>query len=347
MGSGCSEPSHSLAAQQSREVFESRAAVLSITPWCGVTKLAAASSRSDLVRDQATLAGGREEPPALDWPAVAALLAESAELPAVLLGASGEVLLITPAAGRALGWAAESVGSEWIREHVEPHAAEQVRSRFEQALSGALRRFEARVVTARGVALASFEARPVGGGLLLLLEQVTLVPERFQLNDYDYEVQVSGEPFVLNKVWTFAADAEWGRGKCYEVLHGRSARCTHCPIHVAMAAGPRASVRIRSDLEYELTTATATDDACVRVTVRRLAPVSFAAILAAKMDELSERARLSTRERDVFGQLVEGHPLDVIAAKLSISARTVKFHQANLLAKLGADSRSDLMRLIF
>ena len=30
---------------------------------------------------------------------------------------------------------------------------------------------------------------------------------------------------------------------------------------------------------------------------------------------------------------------------LSVSSRTVKFHQGNILQKLGADSRADLLRL--
>jgi len=38
--------------------------------------------------------------------------------------------------------------------------------------------------------------------------------------------------------------------------------------------------------------------------------------------------------------------MEEIALVLAIKPRTVKFHQANLLAKLGAESRLDLFRLI-
>jgi DNA-binding CsgD family transcriptional regulator len=43
---------------------------------------------------------------------------------------------------------------------------------------------------------------------------------------------------------------------------------------------------------------------------------------------------------------VLGQRSDEIATKLSISARTAKFHQANILKKLGVDSRIDLIRLL-
>lgn len=45
--------------------------------------------------------------------------------------------------------------------------------------------------------------------------------------------------------------------------------------------------------------------------------------------------------------LLLGRSLDEIAVSLGISARTVKFHQQNILNKLGADSRVDLIRLVF
>jgi len=41
-----------------------------------------------------------------------------------------------------------------------------------------------------------------------------------------------------------------------------------------------------------------------------------------------------------------GRQLADIATALGISLRTVKYHQANILRKLRADSRVDLMRLI-
>ncbi|MBX3155018.1 MAG: response regulator [Deltaproteobacteria bacterium] len=61
--------------------------------------------------------------------------------------------------------------------------------------------------------------------------------------------------------------------------------------------------------------------------------------------ELVDQARLTGREREVLELLLLGRTHEDIAAMLGISERTSKFHQANLLAKLGAESRLDLMRL--
>jgi DNA-binding response OmpR family regulator len=56
-------------------------------------------------------------------------------------------------------------------------------------------------------------------------------------------------------------------------------------------------------------------------------------------------ARLTDREREVLDLLLLGRTHQDIAAVLGIRERTSKFHQANLLLKLGAESRLDLMRL--
>lgn len=59
-----------------------------------------------------------------------------------------------------------------------------------------------------------------------------------------------------------------------------------------------------------------------------------------------ERVSLLTdREREVFAQLVEGHPNKVIAANLNISPRTVEIHRARVMDKTGARSLSDLVRM--
>lgn len=56
-------------------------------------------------------------------------------------------------------------------------------------------------------------------------------------------------------------------------------------------------------------------------------------------------ADLSPRERDVLQGLVAGKINKIIAHDLSISPRTVEVYRANLMAKTGARSMSELMRL--
>lgn len=62
-------------------------------------------------------------------------------------------------------------------------------------------------------------------------------------------------------------------------------------------------------------------------------------------DALVRQANLTGREREVLELLLLGRTHEDISTVLGISDRTSKFHQANLLAKLGAESRLDLMRL--
>jgi DNA-binding NarL/FixJ family response regulator len=61
--------------------------------------------------------------------------------------------------------------------------------------------------------------------------------------------------------------------------------------------------------------------------------------------EIVAQARLTEREREVLELLLLGRTHEDIAHVLGISERTSKFHQSNLLVKLGAESRLDLMRL--
>jgi DNA-binding NarL/FixJ family response regulator len=61
--------------------------------------------------------------------------------------------------------------------------------------------------------------------------------------------------------------------------------------------------------------------------------------------EIMAQARLTEREREVLELLLLGRTHEDIAHALGITERTSKFHQSNLLVKLGAESRLDLMRL--
>lgn len=66
---------------------------------------------------------------------------------------------------------------------------------------------------------------------------------------------------------------------------------------------------------------------------------------SAKQEAQSRLAELSPRERDVLRGLVAGKINKVIAHELNISPRTVEVYRANLMAKTGARSLSELMRI--
>jgi DNA-binding CsgD family transcriptional regulator len=72
--------------------------------------------------------------------------------------------------------------------------------------------------------------------------------------------------------------------------------------------------------------------------------------LNAALDTLSDsfpaRVTLTPRERVVLAQIVRGFSSKEIARTLGISQRTVEFHRANILAKIGAKNTVDLVRKI-
>lgn len=58
-------------------------------------------------------------------------------------------------------------------------------------------------------------------------------------------------------------------------------------------------------------------------------------------------AALTPRERDVLKGLTRGHPNKTIAYDLGISARTVEVYRANIMAKFGAHSLSEVLHVTF
>lgn len=81
-----------------------------------------------------------------------------------------------------------------------------------------------------------------------------------------------------------------------------------------------------------------------RVTRRALAAVSEA--LTAPMQSLDEHPQLTIREQQVLDGILQGSSNAQLAMDLRISVPTVKTHVSNVLAKLGARSRSHAAALV-
>jgi FixJ family two-component response regulator len=56
-------------------------------------------------------------------------------------------------------------------------------------------------------------------------------------------------------------------------------------------------------------------------------------------------AALTERERDVLRRVIEGKPNKIIADELDISVKTVEFHRAKVMEKMGVDSVAELVQL--
>jgi DNA-binding CsgD family transcriptional regulator len=101
-----------------------------------------------------------------------------------------------------------------------------------------------------------------------------------------------------------------------------------------------------ADDTFRVVTARLVDENTVRVTVRCLEAGVLPDLVDAKIARVAEASGLSDRERQVLQLLLRGRGVEDIATMLEIAPRTVKFHQANVLQKLGADSRLDLLRVV-
>jgi DNA-binding CsgD family transcriptional regulator len=101
-----------------------------------------------------------------------------------------------------------------------------------------------------------------------------------------------------------------------------------------------------TDSAFRVVTGRDVDDGTVRVTVRYLDSHLLPDLVDAKIARVANASGLSERERQVLRLLLRGRGVEDIATMLEIAPRTVKFHQANVLQKLGADSRLDLLRVV-
>jgi two-component system response regulator TtrR len=67
----------------------------------------------------------------------------------------------------------------------------------------------------------------------------------------------------------------------------------------------------------------------------------------ARRSQVTERvAALTEREREVMQRVIEGKLNKVIADELGISVKTVEFHRAKVMEKMGADSVAALVQLM-
>jgi DNA-binding CsgD family transcriptional regulator len=175
---------------------------------------------------------------------------------------------------------------------------------------------------------------------------------RASIEEADYEVSTRPKDFgALLSLRTFDGGITTSASsRCYRVLQGRGSACKDCPLAAELAVGQtRVTVRpLRSHTEtYEVVAAAVVEVGRAQIRLRRISAEMAAGIREAKAWQLAEKARLSQRERDVLKYLLMGWSIAEIATLLQIRPRTVKFHQANVLEKLGAESRGDLLRLVY
>jgi DNA-binding CsgD family transcriptional regulator len=269
---------------------------------------------------------------------------------------------------QAMGWNRFDVeGRLWSQVCVPGDELSDTMRWIEEALRGALREYETTTVTRTGARMVfHFEFSLVGRGdaqaLLVTAKRTAPAPSPLRGlepgRDLDYDVAIVGADFgQLLRLHADGAIVTLAESdcRCHMVLHGKDTPCDDCPLRATgeEPPWPRSTIRLRrlrrtdrDETFFEITTAELVDEATVRVRLRTLSESTLAAIHHAKLQELATLANLSERERDVMRYLVMGRSIEDIATIFGITARTVKYHQANLLEKVGADSRVDLVRLL-
>lgn len=167
------------------------------------------------------------------------------------------------------------------------------------------------------------------------------------------DVEISTLPSELGVITAHSHEGEPGQklvGKrCYDALFGRDRPCEGCSaLSLARPGAPPslACVVQPDDRTYVVFGRRAAEDRA-RLTVYEAPSELLPLLLRSKLAKLGDDANLSPREREVLSLLMLGRSLAEIGAALGITVRTAKYHQANVLAKIGADSRLDLLRLVY
>lgn len=299
----------------------------------------------------------------MDWAAIASILGERADRPIVLLDRAGRIRLFNRAIEQVLGWSRFEVEGElWARTCTPSDRQLEARRWIDDALRGALRGYDVHAVTNNGQrVLFRFEFSLVGKGssqALLATAQHWENVERgrgvVSGRDLDYEITLAGDTtFALTRLQLENEPVKIPSEdrRCFAVIHDRQQPCEDCPVtRDDGQPWPRVLVRpvkVDQATGFQVVTAEQASASLVRLRIRSVTDHMLEAIHIAKVQQLAERAELSAREREVLMYLLLGRSTEDIATLVGIAERTVKYHQANVLQKLGADSRADLMRLLF
>lgn len=133
---------------------------------------------------------------------------------------------------------------------------------------------------------------------------------------------------------------------CWEVFEQRTSPCAGCPIGQRDASLDPSAFTTSEGGRYRIVSFEREPNDAALVSVVDLSDEVFHQVVALRVELASDRAGLSVQERAVLHGMVRGLQDKELAVELGIAPRTVKFHAANLLRKLGGGRRLDLFRLL-
>jgi PAS domain S-box-containing protein len=300
----------------------------------------------------------------MDWLSVATFLVARGDQPMVVLDRLGTIRLLNDAMERTLGWRrSELEGRHWSQACEAGPPTRATSRSLGQLLSGAFRRGEHEALARDGQRiLLELDVSPIGRGggqgLLLAVHRATpldrdrALPAAIAHQDIDYQITAHASEFGRIRKLAHMGHAVRVSGAlerpCFELLHHRQSPCEDCPVlRAAREPWPRTTVRRRTRATdgFELVVAEPLSATTVGVSVRFIEEGALRAVHEARLARIAKEGQLSARERAVLDYLLMGRSLGDIATILELSRHTVKFHQRNILRKLGADSRVDIFRL--
>jgi PAS domain S-box-containing protein len=298
----------------------------------------------------------------MDWVSIAKLLAERSDQPVAVLDRNGRIVLLNQRMEQALGYRCEDAsGKHWWKAFVPSPLSAATERWFGQAMRGSAHFHNSEVLTRDGHRLLlHLEGTPVhrgrARGLLLTVRRAIAIDSArapIDSGELDYEVTSHVLDFgslrrVVRAGKLISLEGD-GPHHCFRLLHQRDSPCEDCPVlRDSRGSWPKTTVREISARSngFEVVTAEPIDTTAMRLSVRFIPNRVLNMISEANVKAIADKAKLSERERDILGYLIMGRSLDDIALVVGLSRSTVKFHQANILSKLGADSRFDLMRVL-
>jgi DNA-binding CsgD family transcriptional regulator len=114
------------------------------------------------------------------------------------------------------------------------------------------------------------------------------------------------------------------------------------PVYIP-AQPPEVSIRVHSDQDADRITAVL-EALGYRVLRDWQDPIGCGQVKCAAVS-LAKRHKLTARELEILGLILEGQSNEQVAAVLSLSRATVKWHMHNIFAKTNTSSRENLLRL--
>lgn len=288
-----------------------------------------------------------------DWMRVASMVLDEIEQPALLVSREGRVLVANGVlCGMIVGGCQSDAPEGHIRDLFAGHEATEFISTpgggdHVWLPSGPAFRQRWRLQVRRS-APAHY-----GDGVSLLVvtkleRSASIMPAALQTRSYVVSSNEETKGILLAVDGGSQGSLGAPAGRCFSVFTGRNQPCEGCPVFQTFEGYATRAVipPSESDLSFTLIEVDRLGEDELGVRTSRLQHDILGELVTAKIEWLARRGGLSPREREVLDLLYLGRTSRDVALLLDISERTVKFHQANILEKLGADTRVDLVRLL-